>query len=367
MINVYRYRPEGGDREGGDPGGAEPSVERVAFATGDVVPEDAVWIDAVAPDAAERQALETALWLFLPTREEASEIEPSSRLYHEANAVYLTVTALVRAESELPEVSPVTFVLAGQRLLTLRYADPLPFKAFAQYVLRNPESCVSAQVTLAGLLDALIDRVADVLELQGAALDAIGRKVFEQPAVKAGRRDYPGLLTALGRVADLTGKARESLSTIERALLYVSTVAREPGKAEAPAGHDRDAQHGAGKVADRKAPSRDGLSKATQVRLKTLVRDVETLADYTDFLSGKADFLLNAVLGLIANEQSGIIKIISVVSVIIMPPTLIASIYGMNFQNMPELGWPFGYPLALFAMLVAGLIPYLIFKRRGWL
>lgn len=362
MINVYRYRTEGPE------GAGEPVVERTVFAVGDVIAEDAVWIDAVSPDTEERQALESALWLFLPTREEASEIEPSSRLYREGNGIYLTVTALVRAESELPETSPVTFVLAGSRLLTLRYADPLPFKTFAHYVERNPESCRGAQVTLAGLLDALVDRVADVLELQGAALDTIGRDVFAQPVANKGKRDYPRLLTALGRVADLTGKARESLSTIERALLYVSTVgrdAKDPSRNDAPA--PSSGASGAPGVTGTKPHAKDPLSKATQARLKTLVRDVESLADYTDFLSGKSDFLLNAVLGLIANEQSGIIKIISVVSVIIMPPTLIASIYGMNFRVMPELDWPFGYPLALFAMLVAGLIPYLIFKRRGWL
>jgi magnesium transporter len=366
MINVYRYRAEGAE------GAGEPAIERALFAIGDVIPEDAVWIDAVSPDLEERQALESALWLFLPTREEASEIEPSSRLYREGSGIYLTVTALVRAESDLPETSPVTFVLAGSRLLTLRYADPLPFKTFAQYVERNPETCRGAQVTLAGLLDALVDRVADVLELQGAALDGIGRAVFAQPVAKKGTRDYTKLLSALGRVADVTGKARDSLSTIERALLYVSTVgrdAKEPGKNEpaVPSGAPSGVPSGASGATGARPQAKDPLSKATQARLKTLVRDVESLADYTDFLSGKLDFLLNAVLGLIANEQNGIIKIISVVSVIIMPPTLIASIYGMNFRVMPELDWPFGYPLALFAILMAGVIPYLIFKRRGWL
>lgn len=356
MIHVYRHIEA-------PAGGGEPSVEHSDFSTGEVIADDAVWIDAVSPSDEERQALESALWIFLPTREEASEIEPSSRLYREGEAIYLTVTALLKADSDTPQTTPITFVLTRERLLTLRYADPLPFKTFAQYVRRNPESCHGAQTTLAGLLDALIDRVADVLELQGAELDGIGRSVFARPGGgkpggpkpggRPGARDYTGMLAGLGRIADLTGKARESLSTIERALLYVSTVGRQELDRAAPG-----AKGGA---------KGDSLSKATQVRLKTLVRDVETLADYTDFLSGKADFLLNAVLGLIANDQNGIIKIISVVSVIIMPPTLIASIYGMNFRAMPELDWPFGYPLALLVMVVAALIPYLIFKRRGWL
>lgn len=355
MINIYRYRGPGADS--GPQGEEEPAIERVAFQIGDVIPDDAVWIDALSPSTEERQALESALWLFLPTHEEASEIEPSSRLYREGNAVYLTITALVKSESEMPATTPVSFVLTNRRLLTLRYGDPMPFKSFPQYIDRNPESCSGAQITLVALMDALIDRVADVLELQGANLDRVGREVFDKPNAKPGTRDYTNMLGTLGRIADLTGKARESLSTMERALLYVSTVAREDLGKEPPA-----------KEAGRNGKaSKDSLAKTTQARLKTLVRDVETLSDYTDFLSGKADFLLNAVLGLIANEQNGIIKIISVVSVIIMPPTLIASIYGMNFDAMPELDWPFGYPLALLVMVVAALIPYLIFKRRGWL
>ncbi|SME89179.1 magnesium transporter [Tistlia consotensis] len=363
MIHVYRYRPAG-TQQGGD--ARQSAVERVAFETGDVIPEDAVWIDVMSPDPEERQALESALWMFLPTREEASEIEPSSRLYREGDAIYVTVSALVKSDSDEPQTSPISFVLAGRRLLTLRYSDPMPFKTFAQYLERNPESCAAAQVTLAGLLDALIDRVADVLELQGGKLDKIGCEVFEKPDAKPGTRDYTNMLGALGRVADLTGKARESLSTIERALLYVSTVARQELTKDPAAGPEAATAGGRNGKAG-KGAAKDPLSKTTQVRLKTLVRDVETLSDYTNFLSGKADFLLNAVLGLIANEQNGIIKIISVVSVIIMPPTLIASIYGMNFHDMPELGWPYGYPAALLVMLITALIPYLIFKRRGWL
>lgn len=349
MIQVYRYCAAGAGSE-------EPAVERAAFGIGDVVPEDAVWIDAVSPSEEERQALESALWLFLPSREEASEIEPSSRLYREGEATFLTVTALVKSESERPETSPISFVLSRERLVTLRYADPLPFRTFPDYLARNPEHAASGQAALAGLLDALVDRVADVLELQGGRLDAVGREVFDKPEARPGTRSYDGLLVELGRIADLTGKARESLATLERALLYVSSLAREPREAKELARTPPPAARTA---------SRE-LSKATQQRLKSLVRDVATLSDYTDFLSGKSDFLLNAVLGLIANQQNGIIKIISLVSVIIMPPTLIASIYGMNFRIMPELDWPFGYPLALLVMLVAALIPYLIFKRRGW-
>lgn len=342
MITLYRYHPGIGDA-------AEPRAECVTYAAGTTIPDDAVWIDALSPGPEERRALESALGLLLPTREEASEIEPSSRLYQEGDAIYVTVTVLAKAESAEPQTSPVTFVLIGHRLLTVRYAEPMPFKSFAQYVERNPEACAAAQVTLAGLMDALTDRVADLLELQGAALDRVGRQVFEPSAGKSARRDHSALLIALGRIADTTGKARESLSTIERALIYVSTMARrEAGR------------NGAHRVAE-------AASKPTQVRLKMLVRDTESLSDYADYLSNKTNFLLNAVLGLIANDQNGIIKIISIVSVIIMPPTLIASIYGMNFRVMPELDWAFGYPLALLAMLVAGLVPYLIFKGRGWL
>lgn len=302
----------------------------------DRLPDACVWLDLLRPDRAEEQAAERWLGVDLPTPEERQEIEASSRLYEQDGAVVMTATLVTSAESTHPQTSAVTFVLTAHCLVTIRYADSKAFDAFRQTVARQSNLLASRQLALASLLDALIERLADILELVQANLETTSREVFDERGGLRGR-DFHGALTAIGRNGDRVSKVRESLVSFARLDGFARRL---------------DAVRGDPHAA---------------TRLKTVSEDIQSLTDHATFLNSKVDFLLSATLGRINVEQNATIKIFSVVAVIFMPPTLIASIYGMNFEHMPELSWVYGYPAALIAMIVAAILPYVVFKLRGWL
>jgi magnesium transporter len=312
-------------------------LTKVEVAPDQPLPAEAVWIDLVAPTPDEERRVEGLLDVEVPTREEMQEIEVSSRLYQENGAVYMTATVLCKSQSERPEATAVSFILAGDRLITLRYAEPQPFTLFSARCQRAPGAYVRGDTVLAGLLDALIDRIADVLEHIGLEVDDISHEIFEHSS-KPGRGDFQGILRRLGMRGDLTSKVRESLVGVGRLLMFLT-----------------------------QASTAQKLGKDLRNRLRTMNRDVRSLTDHASFLSGKINFLLDATLGMINIEQNAIIKIFSVAAVVFLPPTLIASIYGMNYEYMPELHWAFGYPIALLLMVASAITPYLYFKRRGWL
>ena len=304
----------------------------VAIQNGEPLPDKAVWIDLLAPTKDEETSMEAALAVELPTREEMREIEVSSRLYQENGALFMTATVLTQVEAGDPQTEPMTFILIGQRLVTIRYANPLPFRAFAAQCQRQADPAGSGEAMLIGLLDAIIDRLADVLERVQHDMNQVSRTIF------AGKKtNYEEALRKIGLAEGLNSRCRESLVSIGRVLSYLSR------------------------------PSEVKPNKALARSLKTLSRDVIALSDHSTFLANNITFMLDATLGLSNIEQTGVIKIFSVMSVLFLPPTLIASIYGMNFKFMPELSLPLGYPLSIVLMIVAGLIPYLYFKHRGWL
>ncbi|MDR3500487.1 MAG: magnesium transporter CorA family protein [Parvibaculum sp.] len=300
------------------------------------IPEDAVWIDLMEPTPEEERFVDEALGLDVPSEEEMQEIEVSSRLYQERNAIYMTATVMIGADTSKPGRTPVTFVLVGHRLLTLRYAEPLPFRYFAAKARRHVVPSSAGEEVLAGLLDAIVDRVADILERVQSELDTLSSEIFARRA-QGVRLDFDELLRRVGRTQALTTEARESLVSIARLLSFIG----RPGEMK--------------------------LTKSFERGFKTIARDVMALSDHASFLSGNINFVLDATLGLINSEQNGIIKIFSVAAVVFLPPTLIASIYGMNFQFMPELSLKYGYVLALALMVISAILPYWYFKRRGWL
>jgi magnesium transporter len=314
-------------------------LSKVEPAPDQPLPATAIWLDLMTPTPDEEQRVESLLGAEIPTREEMQEIEVSSRLYEENGALYMTATVLSKADSDHPEASAISFILAADRLVTVRYAEPQSFELFAGRCQRSPGPYARGDAVLAGLLEALIDRVADVLERIGLEVDHISHEVFEHPATPRKAGAFQRILRALGRRGDLTTKVRESLVGINRLLMYF-------------------AQSG---TANTKT------AKDLRNRVRTMSRDVRSLTEHASFLSGKINFLLDATLGMINIEQNAIIKIFSVVAVVFLPPTLIASIYGMNFQFMPEIDKVYGYPLALALMLVSAIAPLLYFKRRGWL
>ncbi|KJS34599.1 MAG: magnesium transporter [Rhodospirillaceae bacterium BRH_c57] len=305
----------------------------------DPFPAAPVWVDLYSPTAEEVTRVETALGIALPTREEMQEIEASSRLYIEDGAAYMTAVVLAQSESDHPQLAAVTFVLSGTRLVTIRHSEPKPFKVFAARAPRLP--LTSGQAVFNGLLEAIIDRAADILERVGTEMETLSRSVFAHSKARVGAsRDFQDILESIGLTGDLNSRAAESLMSMGRVLAFMSA----------------SSGGGAGKA-----------NKDLRQSVKIMWRDVQSLLDHANFLSDKITFLLSATLGMIGIEQSTIIKIFSVVAVIFLPPTLVASIYGMNFEIMPELSWPFGYPFALGLMIVSAIMPFLYFKRKGWL
>ena len=297
------------------------------------MPADVVWLDLLTPSRPEELCVEKALGVLLPTREEMLEIEPSSRLYQDNGATFLTALVLYNSDSGLPSAGPVTFVLVGQRLVTIRYMEPKSFALFAAQAKRQPGLCPNGMQTFLGLVDAIVDRTADILENVGAEVEAVSEEVFlSDPS-----RRFTDILQRLGRAQNAAAKIRDSLVSLGRLASFASLADQ----------------------IEREAEFRD--------HLRTISRDVTSLRDQAGFLSGNISFLLDTALGLINIEQNAIIKIFSVAAVAFLPPTLIASIYGMNFHHMPELERTWGYPAVLGLMAAVEGSVLLYFWRRGWL
>jgi magnesium transporter len=300
-----------------------------------------VWVDMLNPSKDEDLLTEQALGISVPTREEMAEIEVSSRLYHEGGAYVMT--AIVLHQSTPPNealiATPVTFILAGHRLVTVRYAEPRAFQMFLARAQKKDASCISGTAILVGLLEAIIDREADRVERIQGEVDKLSQTIFDLKGGERTRtRRFDVNIRAIGREGELTSRSRECLLTLDRLLTYLAHVMGERGD-----------------------------DKQLRARVKTASRDVQSLADHIGYLSAKITFLLDATLGMINNEQNTIIKIFSVLAVALMPPTLVGTIYGMNFKHMPELDWQWGYPMALLMMVISALLPWFYFRRKGWL
>ncbi len=310
-------------------------------ATADARIGDAVWYSLIDPTREEDKFVESCLGIDIPTRREMQDIEPSARLYSEDGAEFMTITALIEDESGQLVKTPITFVLRNDQLVTVRYADPKPFRLYERLVARPATGEIGGERVMIGLLESFIDRLAQLLENTGDGIDQISREVFGNKAKKPTRktRDLQSLIEQIGKKGDVLTLARESLVSISRLVSYHQSVGTEDQRA----------------VRERKQ------------ELRVLQRDAAALSDHATFLSDKVTFLLDATLGLINLEQNQIIKIFSVAAVVFLPPTLVASVYGMNFHFMPELDWPFGYPFALGLMVLSAVVPFLYFKRSGWL
>jgi magnesium transporter len=303
------------------------------------ITEGAVWIDLLNPSPEEEVKVGRALKVNVPTREEQQEIEASSRLYQEDGAYFMTATLLYQPEQGEPRTTPVTFILAGQRLITVRYAQPRAFSIYVARCNRVDPDLKSGTAVLVGLLETIIDRLADFIERIQAEVEGLSHSIFEIRGGAASRQHgFDVMLRAIGREGEITSKARESAYSFGRLLTFLAHAVNERKEV-----------------------------KPLQSRVRSAARDVTSLTDHATFLSGKIIFLLDATLGMINIQQNDIIKIFSVAAVVFLPPTLLASIYGMNFHHMPELDWWFSYPLALVLMVLAAVLPYLYFKRKGWL
>jgi magnesium transporter len=302
----------------------------------------ALWYDLLDPAPEEVREVEAALHITIPSREEMEDIELSARLYQEDGAEFMTMTMLTNLDGDEPAKTPATFILRGATLVTVRYTDAKPFATFCARALRgNGHSYQSGGDVMLGIIESVIDRMADVLERLGNEIDAISREVFRsKTGTSSGNktRDLEALIEQLGRKGDFLSGVRESLVSTSRLVAFHAAIDN---------------------------PARRPSKEIRQV-MKLVQRDASSLGDHAAFLSGKINFLLDATLGLINLEQNQIIKIFTVASVVFLPPTLVASVYGMNFELMPELQWHLGYPWAIAIMILSALVPFLYFRRRGW-
>jgi magnesium transporter len=308
------------------------------------LPTGVVWLDLLRPEPSEIAFIERATGLHVPRKDELSEIESSSRLRFRNGALYLSTPLIYRAQSDLPLSTPVGFVLTHELLITVRFEELTAFTNFIDSELATDIESLSSGAVFVELMDAIVDRLADVLERIADELDTLSHRLFRVPAAQAMRSRPPAresadlrvILRRVGGSGDLVSKIRDSLLGIGRIAPYVASAAA------------------------------DWLPSEVKRRLETLRQDVASLSDYDTHMVNKVQLLLDATLGLINVEQNNIIKVLTIVSVVGVPPTLVASIYGMNFKAMPELDWSWGYPYGLALIALSAVLPLLWFKWRGW-
>ena len=299
------------------------------------IPDNVLWVDLLSPDQEEERLVESALGVNIPTREELAEIEDSSRFYDEDGTIFMTTTVVMGIADRRPQNAEVTFVLTKRCLVTVRYSELSAFRQFEAKSTRQPSTFSSSHQIFLALADAVVDRIADVLESVQIELQTLSRCIFDKQ--KEQRTDLQQIIQRLGLHRSLLSQLGESLFSSSRLIAFYRLHANDPKQVVAK-----------------------GL-------LKALERDVRSLGEHQARLLGDIAFLLDATLGMINIEQNAIIKVFSIAAVLFLPPTLVGTVYGMNFERMPELGWSLGYPMALGMMVVSAIIPYAWFKFRNWL
>jgi magnesium transporter len=310
-------------------------------ATVEKIPDNATWIDLEEPTRDEEALVERCIHVNIPTEAEMAEIEPSSRLYERNGTLYMTVSVLRGIVDGTPATTPISFVLADNRLVTIRYASPKPIRAFEEHVRREPELARDAGTVLIRMLDAIIDRLADEIEVQITEIERISAQIFHRQMddrrIPAAR--LTALLTRIGRAQNLLTKMRYSAVSTIRMLSFLS------GSNWAHEEANKEARH----------------------HIASMSTDATSLSEHASFMSDNLQFLLDASLGLISIEQNAAMKLFSWAALVFLPPTLIAGIFGMNFHHMPELDWIYGYPISLALILASAVLPILYLKRRGWI
>ena len=325
-----------------DPGAeAATSVglERKILDPAEPIPPGAVWIDMVEPTVDEDRKVEGYLGSKVPSRSDPDFVQPAESYYAENGVRYLHACVVSEAEGT-PDVADVTFILGPKALVTVRYDPGEAFDLFGQRLGKIPTQAMHPDAVAVGLINAIVDRSARALNKVGAELDSIASRAFRARGVDQGARSriYSETLDALGREDEKISNLRESLVELERLVLFLMSE---------------------GRSADAPKPVREAT--------KSALRDLQALEQDANFKAQKVQFLLDATLGFINLAQNDIIKLFSVLAVIFMPPTMIASIYGMNFKTMPELDWTWGYPAALLLMVAVAVGPYVFFRWKKWL
>lgn len=303
--------------------------------------ENTVWVDLVDPTEAELEFAGRMTGLRVPNQDDIAEIENSSRVFTENGAMYFSLPYSYLGENGRAHVTPVGLVLSDTTLLSLRYRALPAIDNYAEQFGRNREA--GSDAGFVGLLEAIVDRLADVLERVAAELSQLSKQTFASEdgsarprSIRRADRELRAVLTEVGRCGDSLGNLRDSVLGIGRIVSYSQQACAR-------------------------------WSPELVSRLATLRSDVTSLNDYDQQLTSKVSFLLDAVLGFINIEQNNGVKVLTVVSVVGIPPTFVVGLYGMNFKNMPELGWSWGYEFGWSMIIISVIIPLVWFRIKGWL
>ncbi len=318
-----------------------PNISELNLRTLENNIDKAIWIDLYHPSVREEDYIEKLLGINIPTREEMHEIELSSRLYVRQSTLFATITIVTNINSLHPESHSVSFVLHGNCLISIRYVEEPSYEALFTRDKLDTSHEITGSYLLGIMLDHITENLADTIEHISHKIEETSHQIFKYSYTnngisKTGIPNFKNIISNIGLSEDLLSKARESLFTLTRMLGFIL---------QSPYYQDSEEKK----------------------QITTVMRDVTSLIEHATFLSQKMTFLLDATLGMINIEQSSIIKIVSVAAVVFLPPTLVASVYGMNFHYMPELDWYIGYPFAIFLMILSGFLPYKLFKYKGWL
>ena len=307
------------------------------------LPPDVDWIDAFRPTSAEVTFLERCLKVRVPTRDDLVEVESSSRMSATDGAVFLSMPATVRDVGGYPTATPIGFVVTKELVVTVRFEHLPSFERLAKRIADEGALSPGGPGAAVSILEIVVDQLADLLERAGGDLDAVSRRVFtgglgnaKGSAPRRSNRALGEMMHSVGEQADLGSKVSESLLVLSRVAPFLSGRAR-------PA-----------------------MAPELKARLETVVDDARSLREYQDHLSGKSAFLLDALLGLSNVEQNNVFRVLTIVSVVGIPPTFFASMYGMNFKGMPEYDWPHGYAYGLTLIACSALLPAIWFKVKGW-
>ena len=317
----------------------------VMLEPGRPVEREAVWFDLNDPTPEEAAAVEQATGLRIPSRAALSEVETSSRLRRVKGGLSLS-TPMITFEQNASQLKPLGFLLTKDHLVTVRFHELRAVEASAKRISDGDGSTTPSEIFLV-VLEELVDSLADALEDMASELDSLSTRIFdfdvrgkdrrrlESPPPR--RRDLAlrRILRGISNRGKVLGKVRASLLGLERIVPFVSAAC-------------------------------DGLGLPEDGRFDTIRRDIESLDEFETRLAENVQFLLDATLGLINIEQNNVFRVLTVVSVVGVPPTLIASMYGMNFKHMPELEWAYGYPYALGLILLSAIAPIVYFRLRGW-
>ncbi|WP_421916896.1 magnesium transporter CorA family protein [Mesorhizobium sp.] len=310
------------------------------YPQGKVSQAKAIWLDLSDPDPAEIAKVEKLAGVAVPSRAALSEIESTSRLKARDGVLSMSMPMVTHVDGAL-QMAPIGFVLSRQRLITVRFGVLPAFDLVAGRFAEAGHRPATSLEVFVELCEGMVDRLADALEQTAGELRTLSTTAFHVPDTKGHKairsnKLIRAQLRQVGRMGDHLSEKRDALLALGRAIDFACGMTADWGDDQVNA------------------------------RMNGLKLDITSLDDYEVHLSDKVQFLLDAMVGLIGIAQNDIFKILTIVSIVGIPPTLIAGIYGMNFKYMPEYDWTYGYPYGLALIVISGILPLVWFKLRGW-